>query len=154
MNSCSFKRQGGALLIESLIAIGIFSFGMLGLIGMQATAIKQSADAKMRADASYLAAQMIGQMWIDRSNLNDYQYQETTTDITTCTFTGNSASTNVTSWLGSATQKDTVLGALPNANAQITVQTGNTGQVSVTVCWRAPQESTTHNFTTTALIKG
>jgi type IV pilus assembly protein PilV len=151
----SLKQRGG-LLLEALIAIVIFSFGILGLIGMQATAIKQSADAKYRADASYLAGQIISQMWVDRSNLNDYIYQESGSPTSTaCRFSGTSpaASGNVALWLGNANKHDTVIGALPNANAQILVEPA-TNKVTVTVCWKAPQETMMHNFITSALISG
>lgn len=56
-------RQEGVLLLEGLIAILIFSLGVLGMIGLQAAAIKQSTAAKYRTDASLLANQLIGQMW-------------------------------------------------------------------------------------------
>jgi hypothetical protein len=43
-------------------------------------------------------------------------------------------------------------GAAPD-KTQITVSTvGGTKQVKVTVCWKAPQETTTHNFAVTAQI--
>jgi type IV pilus assembly protein PilV len=43
------------MLLEALIAILIFSFGILGLVGLQANAINLSTDAKYRADAALLA---------------------------------------------------------------------------------------------------
>lgn len=144
------QRQSGIILLEVLMAIVIFSLGILGLISFQAMAIKQAGDAKLRTDASYLAGQMISQMWLDRSNLADYIHYSGGSN---CTFTGSaSGSSNVTDWLGSAGQSGTV-SALPNAAAQILVETG-TNLVTVTICWRAPQETATHNFTSTALISG
>ena len=71
--------QQGAVLLESLIAILLFSFGVLGLAGLQAAMIKNTADSKYRADASYIAQQKIGQMWTDPDNLATYP--GTTTDI-------------------------------------------------------------------------
>jgi type IV pilus assembly protein PilV len=57
------RRQRGFMLIEALIAILIFSIGILGIIGLQASAVQQSTDAKNRAEAAYLADQLMGQMW-------------------------------------------------------------------------------------------
>jgi type IV pilus assembly protein PilV len=57
------KSQQGVVLLESLIAILIFSLGVLGIVGLQATMIKSTADAKFRSEASYIAQQQIGQMW-------------------------------------------------------------------------------------------
>ena len=43
------------MLIEALIGILIFSIGILALIGMQAAAIRNTADARYRSEASFLA---------------------------------------------------------------------------------------------------
>lgn len=66
------KSQSGVMLLEALIAILIFSIGILSLIGMQATAIKNTADARYRSEAATLAQQIIGEMWLDRANLGSY----------------------------------------------------------------------------------
>lgn len=71
--------QNGVVLIEAMIAILIFSVGVLGIVGMQANMIKNTADSKFRADASYIAQQRIGQMWTDPGNL--VTYLEVDTDI-------------------------------------------------------------------------
>jgi len=44
-------QQTGSVVLEALIAILIFSIGILALIGMQATAINSVADAKYRNTA-------------------------------------------------------------------------------------------------------
>ncbi|MDR7331073.1 type IV pilus modification protein PilV [Roseateles asaccharophilus] len=59
----SFRhRQRGVLLLEVLIALLIFSLGVLGLVGLQAAAAKQSGHTKYRADATLLANELLGQM--------------------------------------------------------------------------------------------
>lgn len=72
-------RQQGVALLETLIAILIFSFGVLGIVGLQATMVTSTTDAKYRADASYIAQQRIGQMWADPANA--VGYLEADTDI-------------------------------------------------------------------------
>jgi len=57
------KQQSGVMLLEALIAILIFSLGILGIVGMQASAVNASRDAKYRSDAGMLANELIGQMW-------------------------------------------------------------------------------------------
>jgi type IV pilus assembly protein PilV len=59
------ESQQGVVLLESLIAILIFSLGVLGIVGLQAAMIKNTTDAKFRSEASYIAQQTIGQMWAD-----------------------------------------------------------------------------------------
>jgi type IV pilus assembly protein PilV len=51
------------MLLEALIAILIFSLGVLGVVGMQVSAVSASRDAKYRADAALLANELVGQMW-------------------------------------------------------------------------------------------
>ncbi len=59
--------QQGVILIEVMIAILIFSIGVLALVGLQATMIKNTAEAKYRSEASYIAQSRIGQIWADTS---------------------------------------------------------------------------------------
>lgn len=61
----SRTSQQGVVLLESLIAILIFSLGVLGIVGLQSSMIKSTSDAKYRSEASYIAQQAIGQMWAD-----------------------------------------------------------------------------------------
>lgn len=61
----SSKNQRGIMLIESLIAVLIFSLGVLAMVGMQARAISHTSQAKYRADAAFLANKIIAQMWTD-----------------------------------------------------------------------------------------
>jgi type IV pilus assembly protein PilV len=59
----SFKQKG-SMLLEALIAILIFSMGILALVGLQGTSVKLATDARYRSDASLQANQLIGQMWV------------------------------------------------------------------------------------------
>lgn len=73
------NAQGGFLLLEVLIAILVFSFGILGIVALQATMVKSSTDARYRSVASFVAEQRVAQMWGDPSNAASYV--ETDTDI-------------------------------------------------------------------------
>lgn len=61
-------NQKGVLLLEALIAILIFSIGILAIIGLQVSSIKMSSDAKYRSDANLLATQLVGSMWMAHSS--------------------------------------------------------------------------------------
>jgi type IV pilus assembly protein PilV len=54
--------QKGAVLLEALIAIVIFSFGMLALMGLQSVMIKDAADSTFRAEAAYVVEQTLAEM--------------------------------------------------------------------------------------------
>lgn len=143
------KAQAGSALLEALFAILIFSIGLLALVALQAVSIKNSIDAKYRSDASYLANQIIAQMWVDRSNIDSYAHYQTGP---VCAFTGSaSANANVTGWV---TQVTSLLPGAASSKTQIQVSTpvASTKQVRVTVCWQGPQDSAAHNFVITAQI--
>jgi type IV pilus assembly protein PilV len=142
--------QQGVALIEALIAILIFSVGLLGLLGVQAMTIKVSKDSKYRSDASYLANQIISQMWVDKLNIGSYANLPTTTS--TCHFTGAaSALANVTNWISESASLLPGVGSLP---PQIIVTTSGTAytQVQVTICWVNPSDQVVHNFVSIAQI--
>lgn len=63
MKSPSLSSQQGVVIIEVMIAILIFSVGVLGIVGMQASMIKNTSDSQYRSEASYLAQQRIGELW-------------------------------------------------------------------------------------------
>ena len=55
------KSQQGVMLLEALVAILIFTIGIIAVMGMQVASITQVTQAKYRTDARYLANQIIGQ---------------------------------------------------------------------------------------------
>ena len=150
------QSQRGSVLLEALFAILIFSIGLLALVALQAVSIKNSIDAKYRSDASYVANQIMAQMWIDRTPavLDSYAHNPAGP---VCNFTvAPSGNAKVTDWV---TQ---IGGLLPGAGAnrtqiQVTTPAGTTTRlVKVTVCWQGPQVTAdpapVHNFAVTAQI--
>ena len=69
------KAERGFFLIEALIALLIFTLGILGMIGMGATAVGAQTDARYRSDAAALADEIAGhiQLNADRSTLVNLQ---------------------------------------------------------------------------------
>jgi type IV pilus assembly protein PilV len=147
--------QNGSILLEALIGILLFSMGMLALAGVQAAAIKNAADAKYRAEASFLASQIIAQMWAENpATLANYSHNPTT--VGRCNYTGGaSGNANVVAWVGSAGNPGSVAGNLPNAGAgrqQITVEANNV--VTVTICWQNPSDPMPRSYVGVAQING
>lgn len=134
--------QRGSVIIEALLAILVFSIGILGLIQMQTVSISHVSDAKYRADASFLANQIIGSMWANRTGLATYA-------CSPCTpANGN---TDTQAWIvdvGAAAASG-VVPALPNPTASISIA-GNLATVSLT--WRPPQATAAHAYTAVAQI--
>ncbi len=71
------SAQQGVVLLEAMISILLFTIGVLAIVGLQAAMIKNTADSKYRADASYIAQQRIGLMWSDPDNLVNYLEEDT-----------------------------------------------------------------------------
>jgi type IV pilus assembly protein PilV len=144
-------NQDGALLIEVLIAMLIFSMGILALLGLQAASISNTTSAKYRSDASYLVDQIISDMWASGTLANLAGYACNPCD----TNAGNG---------NAATQKwaSDVQNSLPKVGIgavqwpQITVSTPagqtNANQVTVQVWWQAPNDPTVHSYQVTTQI--
>jgi type IV pilus assembly protein PilV len=107
----------GLSLIEVLVAMTIFSFGILGLLGMHARALTNFSDAKYRTDAALLADSLVNDIWVNRANIANYAYS------------GSGGSTQLQPWLSE------VKSVLPNSNATVAVSGTN---VVVTLTWQPP----------------
>lgn len=161
----SIKKERGVALLEALIAMLIFSMGILALMGLQAVSIKQTADAKYRADAAFLANQIIGEMWADNpANLASYAHRATAGAA--CAPGGNaSGNAKVIDWLGtvpaaSAVPAGSVAGSLPGAAetkqqimmTSVGVAPTATRLVTITICWQGPQQAVANQHTVMAQI--
>lgn len=70
------RHETGGYLIEALIAILIFSFGVLGIVGLVASSMRFTADAQYRSEAVFLANAYIAQMWADDRNTLAIKYKD------------------------------------------------------------------------------
>ena len=132
--TASRHRQGGFTLIEVLISILIFAFGVLAIVGMQAAAAKDSAAGKNRSEAMLLLNDLVARMWT-----SDRTPATLTTEFDT---TGSGAAYNA--WLADAKAR------LPGVDtsrtrlnmAVVTAPAGTQSvQVSATLAWKAPNEA-------------
>ena len=118
-NFTNKKAQSGMLLIEVMIAVLIFSFGLLGLVGLQVVSTQNSTNAEERTRASMLANDIVSVMWVTNS-LNP--------------------STDIASW--KTLVADSTKGGLSNATGDVTV-VGNVA--TVTISWKSPSKKSTEN---------
>lgn len=128
-------QQSGVMLLEALIAILIFSVGILAIVGMQATAIQDMGEAKYRTEASFLANRIVAQMWGSmgtvpaqvQTNLGKYIYSGAGTPPPA-----------ISDWV------DTVQDRLPGAkDFPPIIAVGADNDITVTVRWRAARDSAT-----------
>lgn len=134
--------QQGVMLLEALIGILIFSVGILALIGMQATAMRATIDAKYRSEASFLANEVLGMMWVaDKTNLAAFA----TSAGTPATCPGSP----VCPWI---TRVERLLPNAVGANApEIAIATN---EVTVTVRWQPPGDAQPSNHIAVTQING
>lgn len=142
MSSTSVRQpQSGFTLIEVLVSVVIFAFGVLGLVGVQARAIRMSTDAQQRAEATFLADQLLARMLIS-DPVSALTFAHNPVGTTPCAPTV-AASTNalVTEWLAEVTS------TFPRASAseqQIIVSGGN--EVTVRLCWKNGENDDPHRL--------
>jgi|ERR1039458_930922 type IV pilus assembly protein PilV len=147
-------QETGSVILEAMIAILIFSMGILALVGMQATAINSVADAKYRSTAGFLAEQIIGTVWATRQNSTISSASNVIAANPDPTFACNpcgAANGNpyTQAWAVSGVAAD-----LPNGAANIAINGAN---VTVTVQWTPPKHDSltgvvTHRHVTSAFI--
>jgi len=131
------RHQRGSSLLEGLISIGIFAFGMLGLAGMETKLMQHGMHAQFRAQASYLAEELIGLASADAANVDCYVM--TSSGPGAC---GSAVATAaVTDWRARAVAGFPGAGAAPP-----TVTYAVDGTLTVTILWQRPHESTQHNY--------
>lgn len=106
------KGQAGLTLIEVLVAILIFSFGLLGFVGLQARAIQYSVGAEDSNRAALLANELASQMVTAQ--------------------TASLSASAVTAWQARVT--DPSVAGLPNSAGSVTTA-GNIATITLT--WRS-----------------
>lgn len=137
----------GFALLESLFAILIVSFGIIGIMGLQINSISDVRNSKVRSDAGLLTDEMIGLLWADRQNIGTYALNA---GGAVCALGANtSTNATVTNWISEVTK------ALPGAASygQI-INIGANNLVTVTICWKNPQDTSPHNFSASSQIQG
>jgi type IV pilus assembly protein PilV len=151
-NFANRKQQSGVFLLEALIAILIFSMGILAIVGLQAASVKASGDATYRTNASLLANELIGQMWsgnrVGTILQTNFQGDGDGEGADAGVVTADDGPL-FTAWL------PRVVAALPNGSATVQITPGAPGDlinlrtastVTVTVRWLAPNDAVGHEY--------
>ena len=136
----SRDAQRGATLLDSLLALLIFSFGVLGIVALEAQSIRHVNDAQYRGEAIHLANTLIGRMWADDRQTLEATYGRTDGS-------GYLAWRDAVARLPGAT--------LPGNEPTVTVAPGpstTSSNVTVTIRWQLPGETAPHSYRTTAVV--
>jgi type IV pilus assembly protein PilV len=122
-NSHRFGRvraQQGVALLECLMAMLIFSFGLLGLLGLEAKIMTFSTTSENRNRAAMFASELASQMWLSG------------------TVTPNAPVTASTpAYLALlATVNDQTQGGVPSGAVTVVPVLGTTNAADITVTWQ------------------
>ena len=107
------RGQRGMALLECLMALLIFSVGLLGLLGLEARVMNISTDSENRGRAALFAGEVASQMWLNS--------------------TVTPATTDYTALL--ATVNDQTQGGLPSGVVTVVPVVGTTNAADITVTW-------------------
>ncbi|MFG5777063.1 hypothetical protein ACFIQF_08295 [Comamonas sp. J-3] len=142
------NQQRGVLLLEALIAILIFSLGILGAVGLQAASVKQATAAEDRAKAAALTNDLISRMW--------------SSDHTTLSTNFGSKGDGFANWV-TAVEASNLPGVKGSSTLQPTISFSDgpasasgvdrSTQAQITVKWQAHNETAAHQYTAIAVIK-
>jgi len=120
----------GVALIEALVGMTIFAFGVLGLIGLQASMSKAQTASKHRASAAVLASELFGLIQSDAVNQ-----------------LGNYDSSRCDDKPACADWQRRVSAQLPGGDSTVDVELA-TGLVTLTITWQQGREPG-HQYQTT-----
>jgi type IV pilus assembly protein PilV len=146
------SQQGGAFLLEALVGLLIFAFGILGIVALQAQSIRFTNDAEVRAEVTYQVNSLISTMWTKYNPQNagalQSEYDSTV---------GGPGFTQFVSDLTAALPPGVTLPVPPvvtvdGAAPVIAKQSTASSVVYVRVAWQMPGDSTQHNYAATGVI--
>lgn len=103
----------GFTLIEVLVSLLVFSFGILGLAGFQALVTRHSVEASERSRAALMANELVAEMWTAQSTSLD--------------------EATVAAWAARVEDQE-VLG-LPDGQGEITQLDDENGTVLIQITW-------------------
>lgn len=130
--------QSGSSLLEGLLAILIFSVGMLSLLMLLSASLVETGNARYRSEASLLASDLIAQMWTGDRSLTELRARFTQTNAE-----------DYQRWLA------TVHARLPGTSGTTNlpnISIDDKRQVKIQMFWQAPGDGKTHQLLTLATI--
>jgi type IV pilus assembly protein PilV len=128
------RAQDGMALIECLMAMLIFSFGLLGLLGLEARVMNFSVDSENRSRAAVFASEISSQMWLNG-----------TVAPTTPEYNALIAKVN-----------DMSQGGLPSGTVTVAAPAvpppGTTNVTNITITWQETSDATPSQLTTQVIL--
>ena len=122
--------QRGMALLECLMALLIFSVGLLGLLGLEARVMGISTDSENRGRASMIASEVASQMWLNNTVLS--------TAPTIAAIAANAG--------------NQTLGGLPGGVVTVTPVGVTTNAADITISWQEVADANLSQLTTRVIL--
>ena len=132
------NHQKGSSILEGLLAILMFSIGMLSILMLLSTGLVETGNARYRTEASLLASDLVGQMWTGDRSLAALQkrFSDTT-------------SVDYQRWLRTVHDR---LPGTDGTNNLPTITIDGQRKVKIVLYWQAPGDGKKHQLLTMATI--
>jgi type IV pilus assembly protein PilV len=125
------SRRIGSALIESLLAVLVFSVGLLSLLALLTATLKESDNARYRSEASLLATDLVSRMWSGERSLQSLRQRFTP------------AADEYERWLERV--RSTLPGITDNQNLpELLIDDERT--ISLTLRWQIPSDTQQHQL--------
>ena len=150
--------QQGFMLLESLIAILIFSFGVLGMVAINARSVQALSDAEYRSEASRLADEIASQIALGVNRGADRTNPAAVKELIAGSlggfmYSGTASAADPGANAVQAILKNKVT-TLPGAGGlnQTVAAGGGFNEVTITLRWRAPSDQADRSHVLTTYI--
>ncbi|MDD2742912.1 MAG: hypothetical protein PHV02_11600 [Rhodocyclaceae bacterium] len=129
------RDQSGVVILEGLVAVFIFTIGILGLVGMLAASLKNVSEAQYRTDAAFHADSLLAQLRVADPGTRAIDF-------------ASPSGTSFVTWKGRITSGENALpGSSKTALLPTVVFTGaNSRTVTVTIQWQAQNDTNVRNY--------
>ena len=134
----SKQYQRGSSLLEGLLAIFLFSIGLLSLVMLLSATLIESSNARYRIEASLVINDLVSHMWIGDHTLAGLKSRF-----------GDTSSKDYQSWFTSVSRR---LPGVSNTTNKPQVTIDDSGNVTVNIQWQVPGDKTAHQMTVQTLI--
>lgn len=138
MKTIKLKKQGGAAMIEAVVAVILLAVGLMGTVAMQARSYAAINDASMRAEATLAADRLISIVSNDYANIDQYVFTAKEK---------KEPSVALKPWMVETE------GFIPGAAVDVNVARGVTQtQVDITISWQRRKQDEPNKHVMTAYI--
>lgn len=147
------RRIAGVALLEVLIALVLFSIGILGVVGAQGRSVQMLTDATLRSQAAQHVSDLIAEMWLtdpaqreilfSSSSATPIRYDQWRARVETGPLALPGAADN---------PPQVVVNMIQQPYSAVGAGAQTVSAVTITIFWVSPGANGANSYTTTAMI--